>query len=395
MIQASSSINRWITSQLHDIAGVHYASLQLHRATADQLQQLPADCQGPMGLTGFEFHWQLGYDWYMIGIYLLYDWYMLLHSFTEHGHSARSLCHSFTIVNIHLIQRVPWDRTVFSRMIQGEFFSYHSTVVYFSVWRLLYLLRCLHRYCYILTQISYIDIYIYINIDKRTCQDGPVSHEQMMFLPLMHRILCAQLQRCPYLQNGSALSLRDLMGFRQILLNKGMLLVVFIAGGLGVGKDSKTAVSRHWILQWFLQRYKDIQSLLFAYQSSKPGHAPFDRQRVLRCLRHWLCSNWSLQVWVLQVEQSVLLRLKGAPTLSEKWFRDIKTELGERIFITSQKYTEIYTCFFRALERTRPALPNVALWCFFSRRLRQVCAVANLLANWRSCTGPWVDMGWF
>ena len=100
------------------------------------------------------------YDCYMIGIYLFYVWYMLLNSFTEHGHSARILCMS-TIVNIHLIQRVPWDRTDFSRMIQGEFFSYHSTVVYFSVWRLLYLLRCLHRYCYILTQISYIDIYIY------------------------------------------------------------------------------------------------------------------------------------------------------------------------------------------------------------------------------------------
>jgi hypothetical protein len=87
----------------------------------------------------------------------------------------------------------------------------------------------------------HISIYIYINIDKRTCQDGPVSHEQMMFLPLMHLILCAQLQRCPYLQNGSALSLRDLMGFRQFLLNNGMLLVVFIAGGLGLGKDSKTS----------------------------------------------------------------------------------------------------------------------------------------------------------
>ena len=62
-----------------------------------------------------------------------------------------------------------------------------------------------------------------------------------MFLPLMHLILCAQLQRCPYLQNGSALSLRDLMGFRQFLLNNGMLLVVFIAGGLGLGKDSKTS----------------------------------------------------------------------------------------------------------------------------------------------------------
>ena len=99
-----------------------------------------------------------------------------------------------------------------------------------------------------------------------------------------------------------------------------------------------------------IKRYKDVQS---------PRHVAFDRQRVLRSLRHWLCSNWSLQVWVFQVESVLTWDFWGHCHFYLDLHRAVRTHFHHDTYVYIV-YSVLVLIW--SLERSRAALPNVALW---------------------------------
>ena len=157
------------------------------------------------------------------------------------------------------------------------------------------------------------------------------------------------------------------MGFPHFLLNKGMLLVVFIAGGLGLGKDSKTSKNlgirekyiscsktlNSSVISPKIQRYTKPVCIFYAKLGSWPKAQSLATHLLTGKECYAVCDTGYARTGVYKCESSrwnnrFSWDSKELRRRPQKWFRDIKTELGERISITTQEYTAIYSCFFRA-----------------------------------------------